>query len=147
MRARVLLTVGGHVPDRSGLQARAAGEEALALAQEIGDPTTLANALCHLALNRAGHDPADNATALELLARARAAAAQAGGYQPRLEVAVTESHILEGMGRHEDAAPRWRRLASPERGTRACPGRPGRCWRSTWPSRWCRWAAGTRRPR
>jgi DNA-binding CsgD family transcriptional regulator len=104
VRARVLLTLGGHVPDPSGLQARAAGEEALALAQEIGDPTTLANALCHLALNRAGHDPADNATALELLARARAAAAQAGGYQPRLEVAVSESHILEGMGRHEDAA-------------------------------------------
>jgi DNA-binding CsgD family transcriptional regulator/tetratricopeptide (TPR) repeat protein len=104
VRARVLLTLGGHVPDRSGQQARAAGEEALALAQKLGDPTTLANALSHLALNTAGGDPADDTTALELLARARTAADQAEGYQPRLEVTVSESHILEGMGRHEDAA-------------------------------------------
>jgi len=146
VRARVLLTLGGHVPDPSGLQARAAGEEALALAQEIGDPTTLANALCHLALNRSGHDPADNATALELLARARAAAAQAGGtsrgWRSR---SASPTSWREWAGTR--TRPESRRLASPERGTRACPGRPGRCWRSTWPSRWCRWAAGTRRPR
>jgi DNA-binding CsgD family transcriptional regulator/tetratricopeptide (TPR) repeat protein len=43
-------------------------------------------------------------TSLELLAQARTAAEQADGYEPRLHVAVTESHVLEGMGRHEEAA-------------------------------------------
>src|SRR5262249_15303712 len=41
---------------------------------------------------------------LELLAVARAAAEQAGDYRSLLDVAVAESHVLEGMGRHEKAA-------------------------------------------
>ena len=104
VRARVLLTLGGHVPDPSGLPSRAVGEEALALAQKLGDPATLASAGGHLALITAGGGPASDAMALELLAEARTAAGQAEGYGPRLDIAVSESHILEGMGRHEDAA-------------------------------------------
>jgi DNA-binding CsgD family transcriptional regulator len=103
-RARVLLTLAGHSRNPYGPRALAANEEALALARQAGDPATLATALCGLALreSRPGRDA--DGTALELLAQARTAAEQADGYQPRLDVAVTESHLLEGMGRHEDAA-------------------------------------------
>ncbi len=102
-RARVLLSLAGHLRDPDGPGARAATEEALVLARQAGNPATLAAALYKLALIESG--PADaNATALDLLAQARAAAEQAEGYEPRLDVAVAESHVLEGMGRHEDAA-------------------------------------------
>ena len=103
-RARVLLTLAGHSRDPYDPRAHAANAEALALARQTGDPATLATALCGMALreSRPGRDA--DAAALELLAQARTAAEQANGYQPRLHVAVTESHVLEGMGRHEDAA-------------------------------------------
>ena len=39
---------------------------------------------------------------------------------------------------------RWLAPALPVRGTMASPARPGPSWRSTWPSRWCRSAGGTR---
>jgi DNA-binding CsgD family transcriptional regulator len=102
-RARVLLTLSGHSPDPYGPRARAGTEEALALARQAGDAATLATALCGLALMESGPGR-DADAALELLAQARTAAEQADGYEPRLHVAVTESHVLEGMGRHEDAA-------------------------------------------
>jgi DNA-binding CsgD family transcriptional regulator len=103
-RARVLLTLAGHSRDPYDPRAHAANVEALALARQAGDHATLATALCGMALREARSGRDADATALELLAQARAAAEQADGYQPRLHVAVTESHLLEGMGRHEDAA-------------------------------------------
>ena len=101
-RAGVLLTLAGHLPDPHGPEARAATEEALALAQRVADPTTRVTALCRLATIEPA--PGDDADALELLALARAAAEQAGDYRSLLDVAVTESHVLEGIGRHEEAA-------------------------------------------
>jgi len=101
-RARVLLTLAGHLPDPHGPEARAATEEALALAQRAADPTTRVTALCKLATMEPA--PGDDAHALELLALARAAAEQTGEYPSLLDVAVAESHVLEGIGRHEEAA-------------------------------------------
>jgi DNA-binding CsgD family transcriptional regulator/tetratricopeptide (TPR) repeat protein len=103
-RARVLLTLAGHLPDPCGARARAINEEALALARQAGDADTLATALCGLALMESVPGRNADATSLELLAQARTAAEQAAGYETRLNVAVTESHVLEGMGRHEEAA-------------------------------------------
>jgi len=101
-RARVLLILAGHLPDPHAPEARAATEEALALAERAADTTTRVTALCNLATIEPA--PGDDAHALELLALARAAAEQAGEYRSLLDVAVTESHVLEGIGRHEEAA-------------------------------------------
>ena len=76
-----------------------------------------------------------------LLAEARAVAARVGR-QPLLRAAITESDMLEGAGQHELAAEVAREGLAMARDT----GSPGPWARlaTTWPSRWCRWAAGTR---
>ena len=85
-----------------GPEGRAAAEEALSLAQRVGDAATQVGALCELACIES-HDGND-APALAMLAEARSLAGQAGALRPMLHVAINESHVLEGMGEHGRAA-------------------------------------------
>ena len=100
-RARVLVSEARHAePHDPG--ARAAAEEALALARQAGDAATQVTALCELACGESqfGSDTA----ALEMLIEARSLAGRTGAFRPLLRVAVSESHVLEGLGEHEQAA-------------------------------------------
>ena len=101
-RARVLISEAKHHPEPHGPQGRAAAEEALSLAQRVGDAATQVNALCELACieSHSGND----AQALEILTDARSLARRAGTLRPLLHVAINESHVLEGIGEHEQAA-------------------------------------------
>jgi DNA-binding CsgD family transcriptional regulator len=95
-RARVLVSEAKH-----GQEGRAAAEEALTLARQAGDAATQVGALCELGCveSHSGND----AAALEMFAEARSLAGQAGAFRPLLHVAINESHVLEGMGEHEQA--------------------------------------------
>jgi DNA-binding CsgD family transcriptional regulator len=101
-RARVLISEAKHHPEPHGPQGRAAAEEALSLARRVGDAATQVNALCELACieSHCGND----AQALEILTGARSLARRAGALRPLLHVAINESHVLEGIGEHEQAA-------------------------------------------
>jgi len=85
-------------------QARSAAEQALQLAEAAGDAAAQANALSTLAMLGPDGSLPGQGVGLEMLARARAAAARAGDYHLMLRAAVNESHILEGAGEHERAA-------------------------------------------
>jgi DNA-binding CsgD family transcriptional regulator len=101
-RARVLVSESKYLAEPHGPEGRIAAEEALSLAQRVGDAATQVNALCELACieSHSGNDLA----ALAMLAEARSLAAKAGALRPLLHAAINESHILEGMGEHERAA-------------------------------------------
>jgi DNA-binding NarL/FixJ family response regulator len=103
-RARVLASLA-HVQwkERASGLSRAAAAEALAVAGPDGDPATRARALRTLAMldDAEGADPA---AVLDLLAQARAAAAQAQDHDMLLSASVSESHVLEGLGQHLRAA-------------------------------------------
>jgi DNA-binding CsgD family transcriptional regulator len=101
-RAQVLLSMARQGCPPHGPDAAAAIDEALALARQAGDAATEASALPELAIvqSRAG----DDATALESVRLARAIAERAGAYEPLLCAVTNESHVLEGMGEHEQAA-------------------------------------------
>ena len=101
-RARVLLSEAKHTAEPHGSQGRAAAEEALSLAQQVGDVATQVNALCELACIES-HSGGD-AQALEILAGARSLARRVGALRSALHVAINESHVLEGIGEHERAA-------------------------------------------
>jgi DNA-binding CsgD family transcriptional regulator len=107
-RARVLVSqarlLAGHGPEGrvQAQEALALAREALALARRAGDAATQVDALCELACVES-HD--GNATAaLEGFAEARSLAGRTGTYRQLLQVAVNESHVLEGMGEHDQAA-------------------------------------------
>jgi DNA-binding CsgD family transcriptional regulator len=100
-RARVLVSEAKCAePHEPG--AWAAAEEALALAQQAGVAATQVSALCELACfeAQAGND----AVAMERLTEAQALAGRTRAFRPLLQVAVSESHVLEGLGEHERAA-------------------------------------------
>jgi DNA-binding CsgD family transcriptional regulator len=100
-RARVLVSEAKCAePYEPG--AWAAAEEALALAQQAGAAATQISALCELACfeAQAGND----AVAMERLTEAQALAGRTRAFRPLLQVAVSESHVLEGLGEHERAA-------------------------------------------
>jgi DNA-binding NarL/FixJ family response regulator len=101
-RARVLVSESKYLAEPHGREGRAAAEEALSLAQRVGDAATQVNALCELACieSHYGNDLA----ALAMLAEARSLAVKANALRPLLHAAINESHILEGMGEHERAA-------------------------------------------
>src|SRR5215469_6894635 len=101
-RARVLVSKACNLAEPHGLEGRIAAEEALSLARQVGDPATQVTALCELACaeSLAGRD----AAALEMFVEARSLARRAGAFRPLLQVAINESHVLEGMGEHERAA-------------------------------------------
>ncbi|HEY7324939.1 MAG TPA: AAA family ATPase [Streptosporangiaceae bacterium] len=100
VRGRVLASLAHilykqNLPDR----ARAAAEEALAIARDEQEPATQAQALFTLAmLAPEGPD------VLAILAHARAAAEEARDYSLIVVAAIDESHVLEGMGEHLWAA-------------------------------------------
>ena len=100
-RARVLVSEAKHMVGQ-GLEGRVQAQEALALARRAGDAATQVSALCELGCVE-GHEGNDTA-ALEIFAEARSLAGRTGTYRPLLQVAISESHVLEGMGEHERAA-------------------------------------------
>ena len=100
-RARVLVSEAKCAePHEPG--AWVAAEEALALAQQAGVAATQVSALCELACfeAQAGND----GVAMERLTEAQALAGRTRAFRPLLQVAVSESHVLEGLGEHERAA-------------------------------------------
>ena len=105
-RARVLEALAHDIHHRPGgwddAEFRAHAEEAVTVAREAGDTATEAAALTTLAC--AMQPAQDMDRILDLLAQARALAAQARAYQPLLRADITESDLLEGMGQHEQAA-------------------------------------------
>jgi tetratricopeptide (TPR) repeat protein len=81
---------------------RAAAEEAVVIARQVGDAATQAAALVTLACAEPIGGNVERIRAL--LAQARAIASQARAYQPLLGAAITESDMLEDAGLHELAA-------------------------------------------
>jgi len=100
-RGQVLSWLAAWPELSGGAEARAATEEALQLARQVGDKETEAHALITLAgLNFRER----GAVTLELLDQARTFAGQAQAHDALLRATITESHLLEGMGEHERAA-------------------------------------------
>jgi len=104
-RAQVLASLG-HFESKSGsnsAQARARAEEALAISRQENDLATQARALLTLAMLEL--DCARGyGEGLDLLKQARAAAEQVHDYQLLLNATINESHVLEGVGQHLEAA-------------------------------------------
>jgi DNA-binding CsgD family transcriptional regulator len=101
-RARMLAACARRMGMSNEPGARATAEEALALARQTGDAATEAYALLAVALADARSE--QSVRPMEMLARAGALAETAHAYEPQLEAAILESHLLEGMGEHERAA-------------------------------------------
>jgi DNA-binding CsgD family transcriptional regulator/tetratricopeptide (TPR) repeat protein len=105
-RARVLAALADESNRRYGgrdpAEAQAYAEEALAVARQAGDAATEADALILLACNLPLSENTEEIQ--DLLAQGRAAANRAQAYRPLLGAAITESDLLEGLGRHEEAA-------------------------------------------
>jgi DNA-binding CsgD family transcriptional regulator/tetratricopeptide (TPR) repeat protein len=101
-RARVLVSFARYVPDPHGQEAQDILREGLTLARQAEDAETQVSALCDLAtiISHTGRD----AEALEMFAQSRALAERSGVFGPMLYAAINESHVLEGIGRHEQAA-------------------------------------------
>jgi tetratricopeptide (TPR) repeat protein len=130
-RARMLATCAKRMETSNEPGAYAMAEQALALARQTGDAATEAYALITVA-HAPGHEL--NAESLEMLAQARALAERAQAYDALLQVTVTESDLLEGMGEHERAAQGPGRVSS-ARGNTGSPGPRARCWLPTWRNR------------
>ena len=103
-RAQVLASMATfYYKQRADSEARACAEEALAIARAQNELATQSTALLSLALlESAGSDGGRNV--LDLLAQARAAAEVVHDYRLLVMAAVNESHVLEGLGRHLQAA-------------------------------------------
>ena len=104
-RAKVLASLAKNLargPQRE--QASSTAEEALALSRLTGDLATQASALLTLAMGGTGFCSSGEDASFELIAQARAAAAEAGDYHMLLLTATNESHLLEGIGAHQRAA-------------------------------------------
>jgi DNA-binding CsgD family transcriptional regulator len=108
-RVEILLELAHCPPKITG--ERAYAEEALALARQVGDEASEANALLVLAMFNAdpGQQAAPDSGPLQLIAQARAMAERRGAEEVLLHAAVNESHLLEGAGEHELAAEAARR--------------------------------------
>ncbi len=102
-RARALATMSHLFVKIENRQADAqrAAEEAITMARAVDDPVAEANGL--LTLNVMNLDR-DADVLLAELAEAKKVAETADSFQPLLRVALNTSHILEGAGRHEQAA-------------------------------------------
>jgi DNA-binding CsgD family transcriptional regulator/tetratricopeptide (TPR) repeat protein len=101
-RARVLVSFARYVADPYGQEPRDILHEALTLARQAEDAEIEVSGLCDLAtiVSHTGGD----AEALEMFAQARALAERSGVFSPMLYAAINESHVLEGIGKHEQAA-------------------------------------------
>jgi DNA-binding CsgD family transcriptional regulator len=106
IRARVLASLA-HLLHRQNAdgQAQAAAAEALAIARAENEPGTQAEALLTLAvLQTEGAPSGAGPGVLRMLAEARAAAEEARDCSVLVRAAINESHVLEGMGEHLQAA-------------------------------------------
>jgi len=88
------------IPDRQD-EAISAARKAVAVARAVGDPAAEANAL--LTINCIDLDRNADELLAEL-AKIEEIAERADTFQPLLRLALNTSHILEGAGRHEEAA-------------------------------------------
>ncbi|TDD95419.1 helix-turn-helix transcriptional regulator [Actinomadura rubrisoli] len=107
LRARVLTTLATYVRLTTDIdEARAAASESLAIARELADPVTEADALMTLFCADIDYDShaAAYASPAAPLADVEAAVLRSGDQRVRLRYAVVKSHYLEGAGRHEEAA-------------------------------------------
>jgi DNA-binding CsgD family transcriptional regulator/tetratricopeptide (TPR) repeat protein len=104
-RAQVLASLA-HLQHktRSDSQARSSAEEALGIARATGDLATQASALITVGMLSPRSGPGGEDAALDMLAQARAVAGQAHDYDHLIVAVINESHLLEGAGRHEQAA-------------------------------------------
>jgi DNA-binding CsgD family transcriptional regulator len=104
-RAAVLATLAMRLGKTSAwAQARAAAVQALELAERTHDLATQASALSTMAALGHIDGPGISAAELDMLARARSLASQAGDHHLVLNTSIFESHLLEGLGEHERAA-------------------------------------------
>ena len=134
-RVQVLLGCSKHGGPHTARD-REMSEEALALARQIGDQASEATALMQLGLIAASNSGMAEigSEPLNMVAEARSMATAAKALRPLLAIATNESHLLEGAGEHEAAA-QVARQGVASAGSTAWPGRPGRSWPSTTPSR------------
>ncbi len=103
-RTRVLVSVACH-GGRHRPCDRAAAEEALRLARQVGDLSSEGHALLSLAATLCpGGMALPGSEGLDLIAQARSIASGTNAYETILHVAINESHLLEGAGEHEAAA-------------------------------------------
>jgi DNA-binding CsgD family transcriptional regulator len=103
-RAAVLASLAMRLGKTGGAaEARAAAVQALDLAERTGDLATQASALATLAMLGHSDGPGVSDADLDLLARARSLAIQAGDHHLVLNTSINESHLLEGIGEHERA--------------------------------------------
>ncbi|MCW2883456.1 MAG: transcriptional regulator, LuxR family [Streptosporangiaceae bacterium] len=101
-RARALATMAEQLFKMLGKgEARAAAEEAVAMARQVGDPLAEASGLLTLLCLDGGIIDVDES--LAQLDRIEPIAEGAAAFRPVLRVAVNRSHVLEGAGRHEEA--------------------------------------------
>jgi DNA-binding CsgD family transcriptional regulator/tetratricopeptide (TPR) repeat protein len=103
VRADVLKCLAWALHDSSPDEALEMARESLAVASAAGDTKGEINGLMTMAAVGPGRGIEGAGTGLEGIPRAREAA-QRTGYRLQLHVAITESHLLEGMGEHEGAA-------------------------------------------
>jgi DNA-binding CsgD family transcriptional regulator len=108
-RVDILLALA-HCPPKI-TDERTYAEEALAISRQIADEASEANALLMLAMFNAepGQQAGLDSGPLGLIAQARDMAGHHGAEAVLLQIAVGESHLLEGAGEHERAAETARR--------------------------------------
>ncbi|WP_242614018.1 ATP-binding protein, partial [Actinomadura roseirufa] len=98
--SRVLATLATYIRLTRDIEvARAAASESLAIARELADPVTEADALMALFCADIDYD-----THAARLAEVERTAQRTGHHRIRLRFAVIKSHFLEGAGRHAEAA-------------------------------------------
>ncbi|HEX3752786.1 MAG TPA: LuxR C-terminal-related transcriptional regulator, partial [Streptosporangiaceae bacterium] len=104
-RLQILLSCEKH-GSRDRQRDTAFPEEALALARQLGDRASEAKALISLGLLAAepGGMAVIGSEPLTMVAQARSIATAAQAPRVLLDVAINESHLLEGAGEHEAAA-------------------------------------------
>ena len=120
---------------------RSAAEEAVAAARQSGDAATEAAALVTLACAEPIGGNMERVRAM--LAQARAIAAGARAFQPLLGTAITNRTCWRTRA-CTNRPPRWPGRDSRPPANTGSRGPTARCWPTTWPSRWSRWAGGTR---
>jgi DNA-binding CsgD family transcriptional regulator len=105
-RTEILLAAAHSGDNRQGPQYRGWAEEALIYARQAGDLAAEAHAVMVIAMLESdpGSAAAPGSEPLRLLAEGRALAENAGAPRMVMKAAIMESHLLCGMGEHEQAA-------------------------------------------
>ena len=148
-RARVLEALAHDIHHRPGgwddAEFRAHAEEAVAVARQAGDAATEAAALVTLACA----EPAQRAHGTDPGAAGRGPRRGRPGRTPTSRCCgpTLPSQTCWKAWASTSSPPRWPGPESRPPGSTDSPGPRARCWPSTWPSRWCRWAGGMRRAR